>query len=241
MRIIIVKDYEEMSVKAARMISSQITLKPSSVLGFATGSTPVGTYKELVKLYNKKEIEFSSIKTFNLDEYYGIDKENEQSYHYFMMNNLFKYINLPLENVNIPDGNTKNINEECLRYEKGIEKAGGIDIQVLGIGANGHIGFNEPNINFETRTHIVTLDERTIEANSRFFKNKESVPKKAISMGIKTIMDSKKILLIASGEEKAEAVEKTIKGKVDPKIPASILQLHRDVTFIIDKAAASKL
>lgn len=241
MRIIIVKDYEEMSAKAARMISSQITLKPSSVLGFATGSTPVGTYKELVKLYNKKEIDFSSIKTFNLDEYYGIDKKNEQSYHYFMMNNLFKYINLPLENVNIPDGNTKNINEECLRYEKVIEKAGGIDIQILGIGANGHIGFNEPNINFETRTHIVTLDERTIEANSRFFKNKESVPKKAISMGIKTIMDSKKILLIASGEEKAEAVEKTIKGKVDPKTPASILQLHRDVTFIIDKAAASKL
>lgn len=241
MRIIIAKDYDEMSIKAARILSSQITLKPNSVLGLATGSTPVGTYKKLINLYDKKEIDFKDIKTFNLDEYYGIDKENDQSYHYFMMNNLFKYINIPLENVNIPNGNAQNIEEECLRYENAIEKEGGIDIQILGIGANGHIGFNEPDINFETRTHLVALDERTIEANSRFFKDKESVPKKAISMGIKTIMDSKKILLIASGEEKAEAVEKTIKGKVDPKVPASILQLHKDVTFIIDKAAASRL
>lgn len=241
MRIVIVKDYDEMSSKAARSLSSQVTLKPDSVLGLATGSTPIGTYKELINLYNKREIDFKSIKTFNLDEYYGIDKNNEQSYHYFMMNNLFKHINVPLENVNIPNGNAKNIEEECVRYESAIKKEGGIDIQILGIGANGHIGFNEPNVNFETRTHLVTLDERTIEANSRFFKGKDSVPKKAISMGIKTIMDSRRILLIASGEEKAEAVEKTIKGKVDPKVPASILQLHKDVTFIIDKAAASRL
>lgn len=241
MRIIMTKDYDEMSSKAARLISSQIILNPKSILGLATGSTPVGTYKELINLYNKKEIDFSNVKTFNLDEYYGIDKNNEQSYHYFMMNNLFKYINVPLENINIPNGNAKNIEEECVRYENAIEGEGGVDIQILGIGANGHIGFNEPNINFETRTHLVKLDEKTIEANSRFFKDKESVPKKAISMGIKTIMDSKKILLIASGEEKAEALKKTIKGKVDPKIPASILQLHNDVTFIIDKAAAGRL
>jgi glucosamine-6-phosphate deaminase len=241
MRLIIVNDYNEMSWKAASLIGSQIILKPDSILGLATGDTPIGMYKELIKLYNKKELDFEQVKSFNLDEYYGIEKNNSQSYYYFMMNNFFKYINLSMENVNIPNGSAENIEEECLRYEKKIKDAGGIDIQVLGIGANGHIGFNEPNVNFEAETHLVTLDKMTIESNSRFFENKEEIPTKAISMGIRTIMHSKKILLLASGISKADIINKAINGKINPEVPASILQLHQDVTVIIDKAAASNL
>jgi len=175
MRLIIVNDYNEMSWKAASLIGSQIILKPDSVLGLATGDTPIGMYKELIKLYNKKELDFEDVKSFNLDEYCGIEKNNSQSYYYFMMNNFFKYINIPMENVNIPNGSAANIEEECLRYEKAIKEVGGIDIQVLGIGANGHIGFNEPNVNFEAETHLVTLDKMTIESNSRFFGNEKEV------------------------------------------------------------------
>lgn len=241
MRLIIVNDYNEMSWKAASLIGSQIILKPDSVLGLATGDTPIGMYKELIKLYNKKELDFEDVKSFNLDEYCGIEKNNSQSYYYFMMNNFFKYINIPMENVNIPNGSAANIEEECLRYEKAIKEVGGIDIQVLGIGANGHIGFNEPNVNFEAETHLVTLDKMTIESNSRFFGNEKEVPTNAISMGIKTIMHSKKIVLLASGISKAEIINKAINGKINPEVPASILQLHQDVTVIIDKAAASNL
>lgn len=241
MRLIIANDYNEMSWKAASLMGSQIILKPDSILGLATGDTPIGMYKELIKLYNKKELDFEYVKSFNLDEYYGIDKNNSQSYYYFMMNNFFKYINISVENVNIPNGSAVNIEEECLRYEKKIKDVGGIDIQVLGIGANGHIGFNEPNVNFEAETHLVKLDKITIESNSRFFGNKKEVPTNAISMGIKTIMHSKKIVLLASGSSKAEIINKSINGKINPEIPASILQLHQDVTVIIDKAAASYL
>jgi len=230
-----------MGKKAASLVSSQIILKPDSVLGLATGGTPLGMYKELINLYNKKEIDFKLVKTFNLDEYFGIGKENDQSYYYYMINNFFKFIDLPEKNINMPNGSAKDIAEECSRYEKAIKAAGGIDIQVLGIGTNGHIGFNEPDINFEAQTHLVKLEESTIKANSIYFENIEEVPTSAVSMGIKTIMNSRKIVLLASGLAKADAIYGLVKGKINPNLPASILQLHPDVTLIIDKDAASKL
>lgn len=241
MRIIVVDNYEEMSKKSASMIASQVILKPNSVLGLATGDTPLGMYKELIKLYNHNEVDFKEVRTFNLDEYYGLNRENPQSYYTYMINNLFNNINIKRENINIPSGMAKNIDAACKEYESKIKEAGGIDMQVLGIGGNGHIGFNEPDVNFEAETHLVNLDEQTIEANSRFFESIEDVPVKAISMGIKTIMSSKKIILLANGIGKAEAIEKAVKGKINPSIPASILQLHNDVTVIIDKQAASRL
>lgn len=198
-------------------------------------------YKELVKLYNNGDINFSEVKTFNLDEYYGLNKENHQSYHYYMMENLFKHINIKEENINIANGKAESIEKECEEYERKIDNAGGIDLQVLGIGRNGHIGFNEPDLKFEAKTHLVKLDEDTIKANSRFFDSIEEVPKLAISMGIKTIMHTKKIILLASGKEKAEAIYKAVKGKITPELPASVLQLHPDVTLIVDKDAASLL
>lgn len=241
MRIIVVNNYEEMSKKAATMVASQMILKPNCVLGLATGDTPLGMYEELVKMYNQKEIDFSEVKTFNLDEYYGLDKKSNQSYHYYMMINLFNYVNIKKENINILNGMAENIEEECINYDKRIEEVGGIDIQVLGIGVNGHIGFNEPDVNFEAGTHLVNLDEKTIKSNSRFFKSIDEVPTKALSMGIKTIMHSKKIILLASGSEKADAIAKAVNGKITPELPASVLQLHKDVTIIIDKDAGSKL
>lgn len=241
MRIIIVKDYDELSKKAANILASQITLKPNSVLGLATGSTPVGTYSELVRIYNEGDINFNEVVTFNLDEYYGLDKENPQSYYYFMMENLFKHVNININNIHIPDGRAKDIGKECIEYENKIKHAGGIDLQLLGIGRNGHIGFNEPDVKFEAQTHLVTLDEDTIEANSRFFSSMEEVPREAISMGIKTIMHSRKIVLLASGEEKAETINNMINGKITPELPASVLQLHPDVVILLDEKAASRL
>ena len=241
MRIIVVDNYEEMSKKAARMIASQVMLKPDSVLGLATGDTPLGMYKELVKLYKDEEVDFTEVRTFNLDEYYGLSSESPHSYYSYMINNLFNHINIKRENINVPSGLAKDINTVCIEYENKIKKAGGIDMQVLGIGGNGHIGFNEPDVNFEAETHLVNLDEQTIKANSRFFNSIEDVPVKAISMGIKTIMNSKKIILLVSGISKAEVIEKAIKGKINPNLPASILQLHNDVTIILDKEAASYL
>lgn len=241
MRIIVVDNYEEMSKKAAKMVASQVILKPDSILGLATGGTPLGMYKELIELYKKDEVDFNEVKTFNLDEYYGLNRENPQSYFSYMINNLFNHININKENINVPSGMAKDISTVCLEYENKIKEAGGIDMQVLGIGGNGHIGFNEPSVSFEVATHLVNLDEQTIEANSRFFDSIEDVPVKAISMGIKTIMSSKKIILLASGKNKAEIIEKAIKGKINPNVPASILQLHNDVTVILDKEAASYL
>lgn len=241
MRVIIAEDYEEMSKKAAAMVSSQVILKHDSVLGLATGSTPLGMYKELIKLNENKDVDFSDVVTFNLDEYYKLDKENDQSYYYYMNNNFFSHINVKKENTHILNGVTKDIDAECKNYEQMIKDHGGIDIQVLGIGANGHIGFNEPDVNFEAETHLVKLDERTIEANSRFFASKDDVPTTALSMGIKTIMQSKRIILLANGEGKADAIYKTVKGKICPEVPASILQLHPDATIIVDKAAAKLL
>ena len=241
MRIIVVDNYEEMSKKAALMIASQVMLKPNSVLGLATGDTPLGMYKELISLYKKDEVDFKEVTTFNLDEYYGLNRDNPQSYYSYMVNNLFNSININKENINVPIGMAKDVNAACADYEKKIKEASGIDMQVLGIGGNGHIGFNEPDVDFEAETHLVNLDEQTIEANSRFFNSIEDVPVKAISMGIKTIMNSKKIILLANGISKAAAIERAVNGKISPNVPASILQLHNDVTLILDKEAASLL
>lgn len=241
MKIIVVNDYDEMSKKAANIITSQIILNSSSVLGFATGDTPLGTYKKLVDTYRDGDIDFSEVKTFNLDEYYHLPEYNPQSYNYYMGENLFKHVNAKPENIHIPKGMCKSIEEECTNYERAIEQANGIDLQLLGIGKNGHIGFNEPDVKFEATTHLVKLDEDTIQANSRFFDSMEEVPTKAISMGIKTIMQAKKIVLLASGIEKSEAIHNTVRGHITPEVPASVLQLHPDVTIIVDKDAASRL
>ncbi|MCR3760445.1 glucosamine-6-phosphate deaminase [Clostridium felsineum] len=241
MELLVVKDYEEMSKKAAAIIASQVIIKPNSVLGLATGDTPLGMYKELINKYKENEVDFSKVKTFNLDEYYGLKKDNIQSYHFYMMNNLFKFINIDSNNINIPNGTSNDIEEDCLNYERKIKAAGGIDVQVLGIGVNGHIGFNEPNVNFEAQTHLVNLDEKTIKSNARFFNSIDEVPKQAISMGIKTILQSRKIILLAYGESKAEAIYNTVKGKISPEVPSSILQLHQNVTIILDESAAKLL
>lgn len=241
MRIIVAKDYDVLSKKAADIVASQLILKPKSVLGLATGGTPVGMYRELVKMFREGKFSFKDVTTFNLDEYYGLDRDNPQSYYYYMMENLFKHVDIDLNNINIPNGRTENIEKECMEYEEKIEKAGGIDLQVLGIGKNGHIGFNEPDVKFEAKTHLVRLDEDTIRANSRFFNSIEEVPTKAISMGIKTIMHSRKIIMLASGTEKAGIIEKMVNGPITPDVPASILQLHPDVTLILDVDAASEL
>ena len=241
MRIIVCENYEEVSKKAAQMILSQVTLKPNSVLGLATGSTPIGMYENLVKLNKSGDIDFSEVRTFNLDEYYNLPKESDQSYHYFMYQNLFNHININPANIHIPNGMTNDVDAECERYDSLIKEAGGVDIQVLGIGNNAHIGFNEPTVNFEKGTHLVELEESTIEANSRFFDNIEDVPKKAITMGVGSIFKSKKILLIATGENKAEAIYNTVYGKVVPEVPASILQFHSDIVLILDKDAAKLL
>lgn len=241
MRIIVVDNYKEMSKKAAAMIASQIILKPNSVLGLATGDTPLGMYKELIEMYDMKQIDFREVKSFNLDEYYGLEKENSQSYHYYMMKNFFSNINIDKEKINIPNGKAEDIKKECENYDEKISDSGDIDIQVLGIGVNGHIGFNEPSVDFKAGTHLVELDEKTIKSNSRFFNSIEDVPTKAISMGIKTIMNSKKIVLLANGKGKEDAIFKTVKGKICPEVPASVLQFHNDVTIILDKEAAGKL
>lgn len=241
MRIIVVKSYYEMSKKAANMVASQVVLKPDSIIGLATGETPLGMYEELVKMYEAGIVDFSEASTFNLDEYCGLARDNPQSYHYYMTKNLFSHVNISSTRINIPDGMAQDIDKECSDYDKKIKSAGGIDIQVLGIGRNGHIGFNEPDIKFESRTHLVNLDEDTIIANSRFFNSIDEVPTKAISMGIKNIMHAEKIVLLANGIEKANAIYKTIKGKITPEVPASILQLHRDVVIMVDEAAASMI
>lgn len=239
--IFILDNYDKVSKKAAQLVSAQITLKENSVLGLATGSTPEGMYKELIQMYKDHILDFSSVTTFNLDEYYNIDESNPKSYHYYMDNNLFNSININRDNINIPSGkiDKDKIEAFCNYYDASIFNAGKIDLQVLGIGTNGHIGFNEPDIHFEAGTHLVDLDPKTIEANSRFFNSAKEVPTQAISIGIRNIMQSKKVMLMASGASKAEVIEKTIFGEVTPQLPASILQVHNDVTIILDKEAGS--
>lgn len=241
MRIIVCENYESLSKKAAQIIGSQIILKPNSVLGLATGSTPEGMYENLIKMYNDGLLDFSKVKSFNLDEYYQLPFDNDQSYHYFMDDKLFNHININKENVFIPNGMAEDVDQECVNYDKMLEEAGGIDIQVLGIGNNAHIGFNEPTINFNVGTHVVTLNESTRQANARFFNSIDDVPTKAVTMGTGGIFKSKKILLLASGKNKAQAIYNSVYGKVTPEVPASILQLHQDVIAILDKEAASLL
>ncbi len=239
MEIIVCENYEEMSKKAANICAALIKIKPNTILGLPTGSTPLGMYDELAKMNTRGEINFSDVITFNLDEYYPIKRSNDQSYYYFMNKNLFSKINIKPENTNIPDGETDNPEEECLNYEEKIQASGGIDIQVLGIGRNGHIGFNEPDINLKTYTHITDLTENTLQANARFFKDISEVPTSAITMGIATILKSKKIILLASGKEKHKALVELMNSDINTGNPATMLKLHPDVTLLCDKEAYS--
>lgn len=239
MNIIVTKDYNDLSRKTANIISAQIITKPNCVLGLATGSSPVGTYAQLVEWYKKGDLDFSQVSTVNLDEYKGLDHDNEQSYYYFMMNNLFKHVNIDLSRTHVPNGTEPDSDKACSDYEEIVKSYGGADLQLLGLGHNGHIGFNEPCDEFPKSTHCVDLAESTIKANARFFEKIEDVPTQAYTMGIGTIMRAKKILLIASGKDKAEAVKKAFFGPVQPQVPASILQLHPDVTVVLDEDAAS--
>ena len=241
MKIIRAKDYADMSRKAANIVSAQVILNPACVLGLATGSTPIGMYKQLIDWYNKGDLDFSQVKSVNLDEYVGLAPTHDQSYRYFMQHNLFDHVNIDPANTNVPNGLASDPEAECQRYNEVIRSMGGIDIQVLGMGHNGHIGFNEPGEAFELETHVVDLTERTIEANARFFASKDEVPKRAITMGIKSIMQARQILVVVSGEDKAEIVKKAFFGPVVPQVPASILQMHPNVVLCGDKAALSQI
>ena len=241
MRFIVTKDYNDMSRKAANIISAQIITKPNCVLGLATGSTPVGTYKQLVEWYNKGDLDFSEVSTVNLDEYKGLDHDNDQSYYYFMMNNLFKHVNIDLSRTHVPDGTEPDPEKACADYEKIVKSYGGIDLQLLGLGHNGHIGFNEPGIAFEKETHCVNLSNQTIKANMRFFADEKEMPRQAYTMGIKTIMSAHRILVVVSGEDKAEILKKAFFGPITPAVPASVLQLHNDVTVVADESALKEV
>lgn len=241
MKIIKTENYQDMSKKAANIIAAQVILNPESVLGLATGSSPIGTYQELIGKYEHGDLDFSDIKTVNLDEYKGLPRTNDQSYYYFMNHNLFDHINIKKENTHVPNGMIENAKEECDNYEQLIKDLGGIDLQLLGLGHNGHIGFNEPAEQFDKTTHCVDLQESTIEANKRFFASIDDVPRQAYTMGIGTIMSAKKILVVVSGADKAQIVKQAFTGPVTPKVPASILQMHPDVTVICDAAAYSEL
>ncbi len=232
MKLIKTDSYEKLSRQAANILSAQVILKPRSVLGLATGSSPIGTYHQLINWYNKGDLDFSQVTTVNLDEYCGLAADNPQSYRYFMNTNFFDHINIDKNRTHVPNGLNPDMETECHRYDALIESLGGIDLQLLGIGHNGHIGFNEPKGSFEKTTHIVDLKPSTIEANARFFESIDEVPKRAITMGIKSIMNAKKIILIANGQDKKEIVERAFFGPVTPEVPASILQLHPDLTVI---------
>lgn len=239
MQIYRARDYSDMSRKAANIISAQVIMKPRCVLGLATGSTPIGIYKQLIDWYNKGDLDFSSVTTINLDEYRALPRESAQSYWRFMHENFFDHVNLDPAKVNLPDGTNMDIDAECARYDTLIHRAGGIDLQLLGIGIDGHIGFNEPGAKFELGTHCVDLSESTIEANQRFFDKKEDVPRQAYTVGIKTIMQARKVLMVVSGKNKAEIVKKSFFGAVTPEVPASILQMHPDFTLVGDEEALS--
>lgn len=239
MRIICTKNYEEMSHKAAQIIAAQITLKPDTILGLATGSSPEGLYADLVESYKKGDLDFSQVSSVNLDEYVGLDTSHDQSYRYFMNYHLFDHVNIDKSRTSVPNGLAEDVSAECARYDKMLEDMGGVDIQVLGIGHNGHVAFNEPDEFFDPHTHMVKLTERTIEANSRFFESADAVPKYAITMGIKGIMSAKSLLLVVSGKDKAEALKAALTGPVTPKVPASIIQFHPNVTVVADEDALS--
>lgn len=232
MKIVEAKNYEDLSKKAAALISAQVILKPNAVIGLATGSTPIGTYEQLVELYKKGYVDFSNARTVNLDEYCGLSPENDQSYRYFMNEKLLNHINIKMENTFLPDGMAKDFDKECKRYDELIDNLGGMDIQLLGIGHNGHIAFNEPSNTFPAYTNISKLGESTIEANARFFDSPSDVPTAALTVGMKAIMQAKKVLLLANGMDKKHIIEKSLYGEITPNVPASILQLHPDLTVI---------
>ena len=232
MKIVYCENYDVLSKKAADLIAAQVLVKPDCVLGLATGSSPVGAYKELIAKYNAGELDFSKCKSINLDEYVGLDETNENSYVYFMRDNLFNHVNIDMNNTHVPNGKAVDAKAECKRYDALIEELGGTDIQVLGIGPDGHIGFNEPDAVFTKPTHRVELDPSTVEANARFFASIDDVPRFALTMGMGGIMSAKKILLMANGTKKKEILEKALFGPITPEVPASILQLHPDVTVI---------
>lgn len=241
MNVLIYDTEEQIGIAAGNYMCGQVLQKPDSVLGLATGSTPIKAYKQMIDLYGKGVVDFSKVTTFNLDEYVNLDVKDKNSYHTFMHENLFDHVNIPEENINFLDGNAQDLEQECRDYEKKIKKAGGIDIQLLGIGSNGHIAFNEPADCFQRWSHVVTLKESTVKDNSRFFKSIDEVPTQAVTMGIGSIMQAKKILIIALGTNKAKAIKQLIDGNVTPMCPASVLQFHTDVTLMLDKGAASLL
>ena len=236
MNIIVTKNYEEMSKKAAELMAEVIKSNPSCVLGLATGDTPIGMYNELVAKYDAGELDFSAVRSVNLDEYYPISPDNDQSYRYFMNTHLFNHIDIDKNNTNVPDGTAADPDAEGERYEKVIESLGGVDIQVLGIGRNGHIAFNEPDKFLIPDTHVTGLTEDTIKANSRFFEKEEDVPTRALTMGIGSILRAKKIIILANGVSKKDAISVLLSGKVTTSCPASFLNLHSDVTLICDKS-----
>ncbi|WAA11962.1 glucosamine-6-phosphate deaminase [Fervidibacillus halotolerans] len=237
MKLIQVRDYEEMSKKAADIVISYVKANPNAVLGLATGSTPTGLYKNLIEDHRKNGTSYKSVRTFNLDEYIGLDGNHPQSYRYFMDEHLFNHIDILKENTSVLNGKSENPEKECERYEQMIREAGGIHIQILGIGRNGHIAFNEPGTPFTSRTHIVKLAESTRQANSRFFQSLDEVPTHSITMGIETIMESREILLLASGSSKAEPIRKLFTEPISESFPASILRKHPNVIVIADQEA----
>ena len=241
MRLIRAKDYDELSAIAARVIAAQVTLKPNCVLGLATGSSPEGTYKELIAAYNRGELDFSQVRTVNLDEYVGLEPTHDQSYAYFMRDRFFDHVNIDLKNTNVPDGMNPDPAAECTRYDALIQSMGGIDLQLLGIGPNGHIGFNEPGDTFSLGTQQIKLTQSTLEANKRFFASIDDVPTHARTMGIRDIMQARRILLVASGENKAQAVKGLLTGAISPQMPCTILQYHPDCIVVADEAALSAL
>ncbi|MDD5449307.1 MAG: glucosamine-6-phosphate deaminase [Candidatus Omnitrophica bacterium] len=241
MKVIVCKDSDEMSRAAAQIFAQRIRKKPNIVLGLATGGTPVKMYKELIRMCKEENLDFSKVITYNLDEYLGLSGDHDQSYRYFMNENLFNHININKANTHVLNGKAKDPAAECKAYEEAIKKAGGIDIQLLGIGGNGHIAFNEPGSPKNSRTRIVDLTEKTIQDNARFFASVNDVPKQALSMGNGTILEAKEIVLIADKASKADAIAKSIEGPATEQVPASLLQSHKNVTFVVDKDAASKL
>lgn len=237
MRVYCASDYYHVSRVAANIISAQVIMKPDCVLGLATGSTPIGTYEQLIRWYEKGDLDFSQVHSINLDEYRGLSPENDQSYRYFMNHHLFDSINIDKKNTFVPNGMEEDREKACRDYDEIIRAHGGIDMQILGLGHNGHIGFNEPGSAFGKETHCVKLTESTISANARFFASADDVPKEAYTMGIKSIMQAKKIVVIVSGESKREIVKKAFTGPITPEVPASVLQLHNDVILVGDEAA----
>lgn len=241
MLLMIRENYDAICKLAATKIAQMIQKKPRCILGLATGSTPLGVYKELIHLHREEGLDFSRVQTFNLDEYVGLPTTHDQSYYYFMQKNLFEHINIHQDSIHLPNGMAENIEQECIDYEKRIAAAGGIDLQILGIGSNGHIAFNEPFSSLGSRTRIKTLTEKTRKDNARFFKSMDEVPKYAITMGVGTIMDSRNIILLASGENKAWAIKVTVEGPITALVPATMVQMHRNATLVIDKDAAGQL